>query len=280
MSAILPQLLAITALAIEPGGSATLSGAMQTTHDGARFDAVAMFDFEAGGLRVVEGQPGAVRVTSTGLVSPTCSAAGVGSPCLVPRVIEHAHARLLSVDELRTTLQGSYEVTTFAAPYVPPRAPRGLVAAAWIAGILALLAAVRGALARRDDTPLGRVDAAARAARSATSADATLGAVREEIERLVEHARDVDRVRRDCELALARVRRTHGERLAVEREEEAKLESDLRRSRARLTEIAAALRLVPLRVREARDVNFGRAPVDVILGELHLRDRAIAEVDR
>jgi hypothetical protein len=138
---------------------------------------------------------------------------------------------------------------------------------------------LRAILHRRGETPLGRVDAAARSARRATASDPTLSAVRDEIDRLVEHARDVERVRRECEAALARVRTVRGERLAVEREEEAKLESDLRRARARLTEIAAALRLVPLRVREARDVKFGRAPVDVILGELHLRERAMAEAE-
>jgi hypothetical protein len=276
MSAILPQLLTITALAIAPGGSATLSGAMETTHDGARFDPIAMFDLEAGGLQVTSNDRGVVRVASIGAESATCAAAGVSSPCLVPRLVDHAHARLLTVDELRATLQGGYEIATFAPPPTPNRT---LPALATIAGVLGLLAAIRALLARRNETPLGLVEAAARAARRATATDATLGAVRDELERLVEHARDVDRVRRECESALARARRATGERLAIEREEEAKLESDLRRARARLTEIAAALRLVPLRVREARDVNFGRAPVDAILGELHLRDRAIAEAE-
>ncbi len=276
MSAILPSLLVVTALAIAPGGSATLNGAMETTHDGMRLPPLAMFDLEAGGLRVVENDHGNVRVVATGTPGPACAAAGVSSPCLVPRVVEHAHARLLSVDEFRGTLNGGYEVTTFAPPKVPERAPMMI---AWTLFALAVLAAVRVAVARSRETPLGRVDSAARAARRATASDATLGAVRSEIDRLVEHARDVDRVRRDCEAALARVRRTSGERLAVEREEEAKLEADLRRARARLTEIAAALRLVPLRVREARDVRFGNAPVETILGELNLRDRAIAEVE-
>lgn len=276
MSALLPHLLTITALSLPAGGSAELSGATQTTHDGARFDAIAMFDLEAGGLRVLSNDQGVVRVEATGVPSATCAAAGVSSPCLVPRLVEHAHARLLTVDELRASLGGGYEVQTFA-PIVPPsRAPRVI---AWTLAVLGALALLRALVQRRAETPLGRVDAAARAARRATVADPTLGAVRDEIDRLVEHARDVDRIRRDCEASLARTRRTTGERLAVEREEEAKLESDLRRARARLTEIAAALRLVPLRVREARDVSFGRAPVDVILGELHVRDRAIAEVE-
>ena len=63
--------------------------------------------------------------------------------------------------------------------------------------------AVPGGDPRRNETPLGRVGAAARAARRATANDATLVVVRAEIDRLVEHARDVDRVRRECESALS-----------------------------------------------------------------------------
>lgn len=276
MSALLPPLLMVTALAIAPGGTATVHGRMQSTHDGAVFAPLAMFDLEAGGLRVVENDHGNLRVEPTGTPGRACALAGVASPCLVPRVVEQAHGRLLSVEEFRATLVGSYDVTTHAPPRVPSQAPRML---AITLGFLAALALLRGLLARRSESPLGRVDAAANAARRATASDPTLGAVREEIDRLVEHAREVDRIRRACETSLARTRRTTGERLAVEREEEAKLESDLRRARARLVEIAAALRLVPLRVREARDVQFGRAPVDVILGELQIRDRALAEVE-
>lgn len=275
MSALLPQLLVATALAIEPGGSVTVAGAVESTYDGARIDAAQMFDPGAGGLRVVERDGARLKMVPAG-VGPMCTALGLSSPCLVPRLTEHAHARLLDVDAFRGTLRGGFDVAIEAAPVAPSNAPAVLRAIALLGLTGALVAAMLGLLSRRRATPLGKVEAAARGARRAVAGDPTLATVREEIDRLVDHARDVDRVRVTCEAALARVR-TVSDRLAVEREEERRLELDLSRARARLTEIAAALRLVPLRVREA--VRFGQSPIESIVGELTLREMAMSELE-
>lgn len=275
MSALLPQLLVATALAIEPGGSVTVAGAVESSYDGARIDAAQMFDPEAGGLRVVEREDGRVKMVPAG-VGSLCATLGLSSPCLVPRLTEHAHARLLSVDAFRATLRGGYDVAITAPPAPPSSAPAVLRAVSLLAVAGALAALMLAIVSRRAATPLGKVRAAARSARRSVSGDPTLATVREEIDRLVEHAQEVDRIRRGCETALSLARGVK-DRLAVEREEEARLALDLSRARARLTEIAAALRLVPLRVREA--VRFGESPIDAILGELSLRDRALDEAD-
>ncbi len=275
MSALLPQLLVATALAIEPGGSVTVAGAVESTYDGARIDAAQMFDPAAGGLRVVERNDGRVTMVPAG-VGPMCAALGLSSPCLVPRLTEQAHARLLSVDAFRATLRGGYDVSIAAPPAPPSSAPVVFRVLSLLAITGALAALMFALLSRRAATPLGKVQAAARSARRSVSGDPTLATVREEIDRLVEHAVEVDRIRKGCETALARVRSV-SDRLAVERDEEARLALDLSRARARLTEIAAALRLVPLRVREA--VRFGRSPIDAIVSELTLRDRALSELE-
>lgn len=275
MSALLPQLLFATALAVEPGGSVTIAGTVETTYDGGRIHPADMFDAAAGGLRIVE-RDGARVVFAPAGVGPTCAALGLSSPCLVPRLAEHAHARLLDVDAFRATLRGGFDVSIAAPPLEPSRAPvvlRTLALLAFAGAVTSLLFAL---FSRRGRTPLGRVHAAARSARRATGDDPTLSTIRQEIERLVGHAHEVDRVRRSCEVALARVR-SISDRLAVERDEELRLAADLSRARVRLTEIAGALRLVPLRVREA--VRFGHSPVTSILDELTLRDQAIAEAE-
>lgn len=275
MSALLPQLLVATALAVEPGGSVTIAGAVESSYDGARINASEMFDAEAGGMRVVEADGARVKMVPVD-VSATCSALGLSSPCLVPRLAVHAHARLLDVDSFRATLRGGFDVAIAPPPVAPSKAPLVLQTIALLGLFGAFVSMILALRSRRSSTPLGRVDDAARGARRAVGTDPTLATIRGEIDRLVEHARDVDRVRRTCEAALVRVRSVT-DRLAVERDEESRLESDLARARARLTEIAAALRLVPLRVREA--VRFGRSPVDAIVSELTLRDRALSEVE-
>jgi hypothetical protein len=275
MSALLPQLLVATALAIEPGGSVTVAGAVESTYDGARIDAAAMFDPEAGGLRVVESSGARLKMVPAG-VGPMCTALGLSSPCLVPRLTEHAHARLLEVDAFRGTLRGGFDVAIEAPPVPPSNAPALFRVVAFLGLAGALVAAVMSLFSRRRATPLGKVEAAARSARRAVAGDPTLVSVREEIDRLVAHAHEVDRLRAQYQAALVRAR-TVRDRLAVEHEEERRLELDLSRARARLTEIAAALRLVPLRVREA--ARFGQSPIESIVGELTLRETILAELE-
>lgn len=271
-----PTLALITALALPPNASATIEGTVQTSFDGSRFGAREVFDFEAGGLRV-ERVDGARVTVKAGGVGAACAAANVASPCLVPRLEELAHARLMSVEELRASLKGDLALSIHVPPPPPSRTP-------WVVLGLALLAAAfTGAMAwfdRARSSLLGRVLAAASAARRATASDPTLRVVHEEIERMVEHARDVERIRLSCLESLSKARAMPGERLAVEREEERRVEDDLRRAQTRLGEIAAAMRLVPLRVREARDVRFGPSPVESIVAELSLRDRAVTEASR
>jgi len=269
------SLALITALALPPGASAILEGAVVTSFDGARLGARELFDFEAGGLRVITAEGTRVVVQSAG-AAPACAAAGVQAPCLVPRLEEQAHARLLSLDEFRAGLQGDLALSIVVPPPAPPRPPWGwLVLSAFAAAFLGLLVW----LDRARTSALGAVLVAARLARQAAGADPTLAVVRNEIDRMVAHAREVDALRGRCMVALDRVRSAPGRRVAAELDEEQRLQDDLARALARLHEIAAALRLVPLRVREA--VRFaGPAPVEAILGELSLRERALSEASR
>ncbi|MBI2388738.1 MAG: hypothetical protein HYV09_03890 [Deltaproteobacteria bacterium] len=267
----------VTALALPAGGAVTIDGVIETSFDGARLDAAALFDAEAGGLRVDRVDGHRVRLVESGAAGAACAAAGVASPCLVPRLTEHAHARLITVDELCATLRGELSIAIEAPPPPVSRAPQAIGVASLLT---AFAAAFLFAVSLLRASPLGRVWLAARAARRAAGRDPTLAVLRDEIERLVEHAREVERVRRGCVSSLARARRAPGERLAEERDEELRLQSDLARANARLAEIGAALRLVPLRVREARDLSFrGPAPIEAIVAELSLRERALSEAD-
>lgn len=272
---MIAELLVASALAVQPGGTVTIAGLVETTYDGAPIHPADMFDAEGGGLRVVHRDATRVVYEPAG-VGPVCAAAGLSSPCLVPRLADHAHARLLDVAAFRATLRGGFDVSIAGPPPPVSATPAILRVVAFLAATGALAAAFLAWLARRSSTPLGRVHAAAKTARAAVGTEPTLRAIREEIDRLVGHAIEVDRVRRTCDASLAAVRAVH-DRLAVERDEESRLNADLDRARARLNEIAAALRLVPLRVREA--VRFGESPINAILSELSLRDRARMEAE-
>jgi len=275
---VTPELALITALALPPGASATIEGVVETSFDGTRLSARELFDFEAGGIRVARVDGARVVLEAADAPGAACAAAGVASPCLVPRIADHAHARLMTVEDFRASLKGDLAMSIAVPPAPPSRAPL-------VVAVLALLAAALttalGLLARRRSSPFGRVSIAASLARRAAGSDPTLSIVREEIERMVEHARDVERIRRGCVDALEKVRAAPGQRLAEERDEERRLTDDHARAVGRLNEIAAALRLVPLRVREARNVRFGGpAPIEAIVAELSLRERAMSEASR
>ncbi|MGZ3456105.1 MAG: hypothetical protein ACXVEF_41250 [Polyangiales bacterium] len=268
--------LAIVALAMAPGDRVTIDGSVATSWDGSTFDASTLFDPSAGGLGVESYEKGHVTLRATGAAGSACLAAGVASPCLVPRLPEIAHARMLSTEELRDTLRGELAITVVPLPPPVSRTPLALALFSLLSGLVALSLIVRRRLRA---TPLGRVSVAASAARRATANDPTLGVLRDEIERLVDEARGVDRVRRACAITLRRTRDvTHAE----EREELRRLEADVCAAEARLADIAAALRLVPLRAREHRDLatKLPRgAAMESVTRELELRERALAEVE-
>lgn len=286
MSALVAQAITLVALtlggqAMSAGDSVTVDGVVSTTWDGARFEPADLFDAEAGGLALAERSAGHARFVATGRVGAACAAAGLPSPCLVPRLDAMAHARLLTVDELRATLRGGLAVEIHSAPSPPP--PSRINAAVALAAIAAGIAALFAIAQRRlEATPLGRVRAAAKIAERATHGDPTLGTLRDEIARLRDEAAEVERARRACEATLAAAM-NQATRAQEEEAELRRLLRDRAAAEARLAEIAAALRLVPLRVREHRDLSrklrIGGA-MGSLTRELDARDRAIAEAER
>ncbi len=267
--------LVIMALAMAPGDRVVVHGTVATSWDGARFPASALFDAEAGGLRVAENG----AFVATGAQGAACAAAGVSSPCLVPRLEELAHARLLTVEELRRTLSGSVVLELTPAPVPVSRTPLVLsviaICAAIAGACAAALAFARRLRVRYEATAMGAVHSAAHAARRATGNDPTLTALRADVERMVSEAREVARACQECEAALAR---PHGD-FPAELAERERLQNDLLTARTRLSELAAALRLIPLRVREHRDLarRLGASPIERVSTELSLRDRALDE---
>lgn len=276
MSVLAAKALTIVALAMSPGDRVTLAGSVATAWDGTVFDARSLVDPEAGGLAFESSANGVTTLRATGNPGPACAAAGVASPCLVPRLPELAHARMLSTEELRATLRGDLVIEVVplvAAPIPPSRAP-------WVLAIVSAVVAIALSLRKRlRATPLGRVMAAAAEARRATANDPTLVVLREEIDRLTTEAREIDRLRRAARSTLARAATaTHAE----EHDELRNIEADLGAAEARLAEIAAALRLIPLRAREHRDLAKklprGQA-MKSVTRELELRERALAEIE-
>jgi len=312
-----PTLLAlpldrVTVLSMDPDGVVALSGQMTTSFDGASFDAPTLFDFGAGGLRVVQADPAhhlyVVAPTSEG--SPACAAAG-GAACLVPRLETLAHDRLHTGAELASTLSGHIFLESHPKPSA---APAILDAAAMVTLALlgsASLAWLALTLARRAArTAVGRIRIAARQALRATRGDATLDGARIQIRALVDRARHIDRVRRACARRLARIDRAALERRAeacaratvpvapaalasfsAERAAAEQLESDHRSAIVELERIESVLRTVVLRVGRApaahgslrvcprRGGETLADPVDALVGELDLREESIAEAD-
>lgn len=328
-SAMVMRLDAVVPVPMSTGDSIVLSGAVRTSIDGTLLDAWTqanenpklsaetrlggLYDFEAGGLHVVEQntETHVYKVVPTGSVGPACTAARVASPCLAPRFAQIAHERLVTEAELAQSLTGGVAIDYIAAPVVPPppvpamtpAETRGLEALG-VASLIALLGtgAFFAARARRS-TPLGQVRTAARQARRATRRDATLAGIRRQIDTLVVRAESLDVARRACLAKLAKMdlagleqKRAGwgksqapeaGEALAwltAESAEAARLQSDLSSTVVGLERIASALRVLALRAREHRGtrarVATGQDPVDMLGAELDLRDDAIAEAER
>jgi hypothetical protein len=284
MTWLAAKALVVTALALGPSDRLELRGTIVSHHDGARFGPSELVDPEAGGLRVVERRGDVLVLASAGTVGPACAAAGLSSPCLVPRLPELAHARLLSVEELRASLDGALvlETSRTVAPLARPQRPHRASTSFWattavlvgLAG-LGILWAVRRPGRR---ALLDEVLAAAAVARRAVRGDETLRAVGLEIDRLVEEARDLDRRRADAERAVPGTGTLATVEETAARDE---LRARITRARQRLAEIASFLRVVPARLAAARVAGgcADGATRRTVLAELELRARALAEAD-
>ena len=303
----------VTAVSIEPGAHVELHGRVMTSMDGSSFDAASLFDFAAGGLRVVDTDPAhfAYVVAPTGQYAPACASAG-GLSCLVPRLAVLAHERLHTAAELASTLSGGVELQSRPQPSAAPA-----VLAALAVGVALLCAAlglawVAVALSRRAArTAMGRVRIAARRALRAARGDATLESARTQIRALVERARHLDAQRRACARKLARIDLGALERrlaaceratvpaaaaaracLSAERAATVQLESDHRSAVVELERIESILRTAALRIGSAASGSVYGAharlrrgqlaladPVDALVAELDLRDESIAEAN-
>jgi hypothetical protein len=310
----------ITALQLDTGAQIVVHGAVTTSVDGSTFDAVmqadglspgamrtgGLFDLDAGGLRLVQQRADRHEYTlaSTGSPGAACAAAGIGSPCLVPRLAVLAHERLKTTSELAQTLTGSVQLEGVIAPPVPLVAPETVSALSSV-GLMAALTAAAWATVfvrrRKAGTPLGRVQAAAKEAVRATHGDPTLERVRSQVKVMLGRAEQLDRIRRACEKRLAKIDRPALERrreamarstspdaaealawLTTECAEGERLQSDLTSSIVGLERIESALRVVAMRAREGRGTRARVAtndPVDAAAQELALRDEALAEVE-
>ncbi|HEX4446814.1 MAG TPA: hypothetical protein VH044_08765 [Polyangiaceae bacterium] len=296
----------VTAIAIEPGARFEVHGRVVASLDGTSFDAARLFDFAAGGLRVVDAAPDrfAYVLEATGEDAPACATAGAPAPCLIPRLATLAHERLRTETELASTLSGSLELEARTASSVSSGA--GSFLSRGVAGACLVVVFVWLALTlsrRAGQTSMGRVRIAARRALRAIHGDATLEPVRQRIRALVDRARAVDAVRITSTRTLSRVdraaldRRAHALAAAAvpqaaaasasieaERAEVARLETERVSAVVELERIESALRVVALRARSrvALDAQPGaRGPdaIDALIGELDLRDQAVAEAE-
>jgi hypothetical protein len=302
---------------LKPGEIVTIHGSATTSFDGAVFDATTtttdtgtrpggLYQTDGVGLRVVEQHIDThdVKLVATGEAAPTCSAAGLASPCLVPRIKELAHERLLTEGELAKTLTGSVEV---AIPTPPPPPLVSSSTSHAFGGALAASLLVAAAIvgwrwrSEKKKTPLGQVQAAAQEARARTASDPTLAPIRVEIDDLVLRAKKLDAARVACARrlsgidrgAIARKRaaweasnspgaREASQWMVAEEAEGEKLARDHASAVAGLEQIATALRVVALQAREERGVRVAettRAALDNVAAELTLREDALAEVE-
>ena len=167
-------------VSISPGGELRFSGSLVSS-DGAVIDAATtswpdgehagidaggMVDFAGGGLRLTSRDPQSHEVVAiaTGGDAPLCEAAGVASPCIALRLGPLARTRLLTRDEMVSSLQGRITVE-YVAPPPPPEPDVVKDAAKSPIGISVLLAALAASVVflgwaarrRAQATPIGRL---------------------------------------------------------------------------------------------------------------------------
>ncbi len=307
----------VTPLAVYPGAHVVMHGIVRTSVDGSMFDALMQWDgLSAGGSRpggLLDPVAGGLDVVgrhtdhheydlvATGTPGPACAAAGVSSPCLVPRARDLGHDRLRTGAEFTSSLRGSIELEVIEPPAAPLMTLREVATVAVMVGVAAFVVALAMAARRVARSPMGRVRAASREATRATRGDATLQRLHAQVRVLVARARLLDRARRSCARKLRRIdhaalaKRTEvcaqsatadaAEALAwltAERAEAARLEGDLAASIAGLERIESALRVVAMRARAHRGVRARATradPVDAVAMELELREQGLAEAD-
>ena len=316
MSAIAP-LDRVTPLAVDPGAHVVMHGVVRTSVDGSAFDALmrweglsagssrpgGLFDPVAGGLEVA-GQDTyhhTYDLAWAGARGPMCVAAGVSSPCLVPRLAALGHDRLRTSAEFASTLWGSVELEVTEPPAAPLLTLREVATVAAVVGIAAVAVVLAMAARRLSRSPLGRVRAASREAMRATRGDATLQRLHAQVRVLVGRASQFDAARRACACKLRRIdhadlaKRTEAcarsrapdaaEALAwltEERAEAERLAADLAASIVGLERIESALRVVTMRARVHHGVRARAThadPVDAVATEFELREEGIAEAD-
>lgn len=307
VSALSPQ--RPLALSLRPGDSVVVEGLVATQHDGVAWDAVShleggafvpggLYRLDGVGLRVAQHDPSThrTRLVATGDSAPTCALAGLPAPCLVPRLPELAHERLLTTEAFVATLRGTLAVSELRVPPPPPFWHRyaKAIGAVLALGVPAIVLALLG-LARRRRSPLGQVFAAAAEARRVVADDPTMARVGAEIDELVCRAERLDRahaghVRRRARFDRAAVERrlaglgpeteANAETRLWLRDELAeidRLDADVAATAAGLEQIAASLRVITLSGRAAR----GQRPERLthVRDELALRERARVEVE-
>ncbi len=306
---LLLSLDATTPLLMGQGDTLVVTGVILSSASGAPLEPTAAFDLEAGGLEAAptperDHRPGLAQFRATGRVGTACAAAGMASPCLVPRLSEYAHQRLMTTADFRRTLSGSWTLEMLhPAPAAAPVARESYAAPVVGLGALAAAAAAMFArLRRRKRTPIGDVYAAALTARKATRGDLTLAIVRTQIDELVARAEMLEAARIESRARLAAIDRTALERkreawsrssspdapdavewVTAELAEAARLESDLASSLAGIDRIGAALRVLALRSRQHRGTRARAStadPVDALVSELDRRDAALSEASR
>jgi len=146
---------------VAPGGEIRFKGSFIST-DGSTIDAATtswpdaehpgvdaggFVDFEGGGFHLSSRDPTTHEVVAvaTGAPAPLCQAAGVASPCVALRLGPLARTRLLTRDELRTSLRGDITIEHVSPPPPPAKAPLQEAAESPLA--LALLAALLATVA-------------------------------------------------------------------------------------------------------------------------------------
>jgi hypothetical protein len=311
---------AIASLPPDPGATFAVRGLLTTSVDGSSFDALGqwdglspgawwqggLLDVEAGGLVIVQRHPEQHEYVfaRSGAEGPGCAAAGVASPCFVPRIAALAHERLRLRSELAATLSGNIEVVGPMGSSFSGAVGHGIVGKpAIVVAVVVVAVSAGGAfilMKRRAKGLLGRVRTAARHALRVLGRDPSLAALRAPIRAMIARATELDAARRACVRKVAKLDRNALERqrdgyarapehrdvlawINAECAEAALLEGDLAAAIAGLERIENALRVIALRARHHRGtlVRADRDdPVDDAAAELAWRDEARADLER
>lgn len=301
---------------VTPGEELVLKGTVRTSFDGTVYDAITrtdlrpegpltrrggLFEPEATGFRVASHDLAKheVHLVATGTASEACAAAGMPTPCLLPRVTEAAHERLLTATEFRATLVGELSADLPDAPpaAVPPTRAAG--AGSGALGLFLALLALVGLVVVRRNTPMSAVKRAASRALGEIKGDRAFATLRAKIDALLQHAEKLEQARKTTEARLAKLDlaaleakshalvtagaaddvRTWADR---ELEEGRRLQRDHEKAVFGLERVVSALGVVALASREERGVRVDDAVKDALAeveDELVLREQALTEAD-